>query len=116
MRSIESLALSILRLVEEEAMKEFTGQVGFYDGGSKKVGPMLVGTGWTAHLGLVAQMLSVELGPSYGRVAPRTQWFWGLTRLRRHAFPDDRTARADLDEDGTVDEGEQLASDRAVFF
>lgn len=64
----------------------------------------------------LAQMLSVELAPSYGRPVPRNQWFWGMQRLRRHAFPDDRGLRADLDEDGTVDTDEQFWSDRGAFF
>lgn len=64
----------------------------------------------------LSQMLSVELAPSYGRPVPRNQWFWGMQRLRRHAFPDDRGARADLDEDGTVTTDEQYWSDRGAFF
>lgn len=42
-----------------------------------------------AFLGL-SEMLAEQLAPDYGRPPPNRGWFWGMKRLRRHQFPDDR--------------------------
>lgn len=64
----------------------------------------------------LAQMLAFEIAPEYGIAVPRTQWWEGRTRIRRHLFPSDLPLRGDIDEDGTVSESEADLADRSVFF
>lgn len=69
-----------------------------------------------AFLGVV-EMLTQELeGNRYGIPRDEAKWRMGLYRLRRVLLPDDREEAADLDDDGTVSDGEAAVYKRAQFY
>lgn len=62
----------------------------------------------------VAWLLGVQIAQHYQRPAEDERRAW--MRVRANIFPDDRPDWRDYDEDGTVTEAEENASERAKFY
>lgn len=63
----------------------------------------------------LSYLLAVDIAAHY-EIAPRDSRAAMIGRLRVQEFPDDREDSRDLDEDGTVDEAEAAAAQRAAFY
>lgn len=63
----------------------------------------------------MSRLLAHDLAPRYGgeRLEARAN---AIGRVRAVLFPNDLPLRGDYDEDGTVTDAEQAASDRAAFY
>jgi hypothetical protein len=64
----------------------------------------------------MAHAVAVEVNVDYPVRPPFDTRSRALMRLRAALFPDDRAARADLDDDGTVTADEAAADARGAFY
>lgn len=63
----------------------------------------------------LANYLATEIAPHFDIPAPEPR-ARAIGRIRAYMLPDDRTDRADTDEDGAISEAEAAAAARAAFF